>query len=98
MPSRHLVDPQIAPLLAQMPGLALDAVRLAETRAAMAAMRAAAPAPKPEDIKVYEETIPGRDGAPDVRLLDLRAEGRPARTTPASCTCTAAAMCWARPT
>lgn len=67
MPSRHLVDPQIVPLIEQLPGFALDAEKLPETRAMMAAMRA--PAAPAEDLKVYEKKIPGRDGAPDVRVI-----------------------------
>jgi acetyl esterase/lipase len=68
MPSRHLVDSEIIPLIEQMPGFALDKQRLVETRAAMAAMRPP-PGPPAEDVKVWEERIPGRDGAPDVRLV-----------------------------
>ncbi len=67
MPSRHLLDPEMAPL-AEMPSLAFEAARIGELRAMMAATRPPLPAPPPE-VRVYEALAPGRDGAPDVRLV-----------------------------
>lgn len=71
MPSRHLVDPQILPMVEQAPAVVLDAEHLAESRAAMAAMAETLPQPAPlaADLKTYEESVPGLDGAPDVRLI-----------------------------
>ncbi|NML87634.1 alpha/beta hydrolase [Sphingobium sp. TB-6] len=71
MPSRHLVDPQILPMVEQAPAVVLDAEHLAESRAAMVAMAETLPQPAPlaADLKMYEERIPGLDGAPDVRLI-----------------------------
>lgn len=71
MPSRHLVDPQILPMVEQAPAVVLDAEHLAESRAAMAALAETLPQPAPlaADLKTYEEGVPGLDGAPDVRLI-----------------------------
>ncbi len=68
MPSRHLVDPQIAPLIEQLPSLVLEFGRLTEARAQVAAMQPER-GPPAEDLKVYEERIPGGHGAPDLRLI-----------------------------
>src|SRR6266851_6072302 len=68
MPSRHLVDPEIVPLIEQLPGFAFEAAGLGEVRAMMAAM-APPPAEPAADLEVYEALAPGRDGAPDVRLV-----------------------------
>jgi acetyl esterase/lipase len=67
VPSRHLLDPEMAPL-AEFPSLAFEAARIGELRAMMAATRPPLPAPPPE-VRVYEAVAPGRDGAPDVRLV-----------------------------
>jgi acetyl esterase/lipase len=77
MPSRHLVDPDFAPLIEQLPGISFENGGLAGARAMMAAMAPPRPAPGP-DIQVYETKAPGRDGAPDVRLVVTapRAAGR----------------------
>jgi acetyl esterase/lipase len=71
MPSRHLVDPQIVPLVEQLPGFAFDGVDIAEVRAFMASM-APPRAPPPDDVEVYEAKLPGRDRAPDVRVIVTR--------------------------
>jgi acetyl esterase/lipase len=77
MPSKHLVDPQVAPLVEQLPGFAFEAEGLASVRALMAAMAPAASEPAP-DLNVYEARAPGGDGAADVRLVITapRAPGR----------------------
>ncbi|WP_411341227.1 alpha/beta hydrolase [Sphingopyxis sp. J-6] len=71
MPSRHLVDPQILPMVEQAPAVVLDAEHLAESRAALVAMAEMLPQPAPlaADLTMYEERVPGLDGAPDVRLI-----------------------------
>ncbi|HZZ90718.1 MAG TPA: alpha/beta hydrolase [Caulobacteraceae bacterium] len=68
MPSRHLVDPEILPLIEQLPGFRFDGQDMAAVRAAMAEM-APPRAPPGPDLKVTEAMAPGRDGAPDVRLI-----------------------------
>ncbi|ARR55240.1 arylesterase [Rhizorhabdus wittichii DC-6] len=84
MPSRHLVHPQILPMVEQAPTVVLDAEHLAESRAAMVAMAEMLPQPAPlaADLKMYEEHVPGIDGAPDVRLIitapKASGSGRPA--------------------
>ena len=67
MPSRHLLDPELQPL-AEMPALSFDSAPIDQLRAMMMAARPPLPAPPPE-VQVYEAHAPGRDGAPDVRLV-----------------------------
>ncbi|WP_293679638.1 alpha/beta hydrolase [uncultured Phenylobacterium sp.] len=80
MPSKHLVDPQILPLTEQMPGFELSAEGLPAVRAAMLATRPPPP-PLPDDLVCYEVRTPGRDGAPEVRLVvtapKAAGQGRP---------------------
>ena len=67
MPSRHLLDRDMLPL-AEMPALSFESVDILQVRAMMAATRPPLP-PIPPDVQVYEARTPGRDGAPDVRLV-----------------------------
>jgi acetyl esterase/lipase len=67
MPSRHLVHPDLRPLV-EFPAFSFGGADLAQVRAQMAAM-APPPADPGPDIKVYEAKAQGRDGAPDVRLV-----------------------------
>jgi acetyl esterase/lipase len=80
MPSRHLVDPEITPLIEQLPGFDFEAAGLDQVRAMMAAMAPPRAEPGPE-LKVFEASAPGRDGAPDVRLIitapAVAGQGRP---------------------
>lgn len=69
MPSRHLVDPQLAPLIEQLPAFQLDRATLADTRAAMLAFRNVDQPPPPADVESSERLIPGPAGSPDVRVL-----------------------------
>jgi acetyl esterase/lipase len=79
MPSRHLVDPEMLPLT-EMPSIGFEAVGIEQVRAMMADMRPALPA-TPADVQIYEAHAPGRDGAPDVRLVvtapKAAGQGRP---------------------
>jgi len=68
MPSKHLVDPEIAPLVEQFPGFAFDLATLDATRAMMLEMGQANRPPPPE-VAVAERFIPGPPGAPDVRVV-----------------------------
>ena len=68
MPSRHLVDPQLLPFLELMPPISFDGQDIVEMRAGFLA-NAPAPPPPPDDVQVSEAKAPGRDGAPDVRLI-----------------------------
>ena len=69
MASRHLVDPQIMPLVEQLPGFVLQVETLAANRAMILEMGRANPAPTPPGVEVTERFIPGPAGAPDVRVL-----------------------------
>ena len=67
MPSRHLLDPEMLPL-SEFPSFSFGAVDIGQVRATMAANRPPQP-PLPGDVQVHEARTPGRDGAPDVRLV-----------------------------
>jgi len=70
MESRHLVDPELAALLDQLPAsapLTLDSLPAA--RASSAAMLASVPVPEFPGRTVSERFVPGPEGAPDVRVL-----------------------------
>ncbi|WP_375397277.1 alpha/beta hydrolase [uncultured Sphingomonas sp.] len=68
MPTRHLVDPELAPLLDLVPDMGVSAEKLEATRARVAAMTEQGLAEPDERVRVTEHFAPGRDGAPDVRL------------------------------
>lgn len=76
MPSRHLVDPEML-TLAEMPPVEFGSAGVDQVRAMFAATRPPLP-PPPPDVQVYQAHAPGRDGAPDVRLVVTapRAVGR----------------------
>jgi acetyl esterase/lipase len=82
MPSRHLVDPEIVPLIEQMPGFGFDPATLEASRAAMLEMGQANRPPTPPEVQVSEHFISGPEGAPDVRVLvsapKAKGTGRPA--------------------
>ena len=78
MPSKHLVDPELIPLVEQFPGFRFEPETLAQTRAMMLEMgRANPPAPSPE-VEVTEQVIPGPNGAPPVRVVISRPKTRAA--------------------
>ena len=71
--TRHLVDPQLLPLLDTVPAVDLDASTLAQ-------MRSAPPrfAVRPQDVgrtSMTPRAAPGRDGAPDVPVIVYRPTG-----------------------
>ena len=69
MNSKHLVDPELAPILDILPVVPLNNETLAQARASQKAMVAASkPAPSP-DIEVTEYLVPGPQDAPQVRVL-----------------------------
>src|SRR5580692_2153250 len=74
MPSKHLLDAEIAPLIEQLPPIKLERESLVQARAMMAEMMPPPP-PPPPDIEVREVSTPGRDGAPDVRLIVTAPKG-----------------------
>lgn len=68
MNSRHLVDPELAPILDLIPATALTAETLAASRASSAAMFAAMAVPDYPNLMVSDQSIPGPAGAPAVRV------------------------------
>ena len=71
MTTRHLVDPEIVPMLDLFPSINLTTETLPQTRAFLNEMNAQLSAGVPDfpDIAVSERHIPGPQGAPDVRVL-----------------------------
>lgn len=71
MSTRHLVDPQLVPMLDQFPTLILSTETLADVRGWATSMNEQMQAMTPEfpDIDVGERWVPGPSGAPDVRVL-----------------------------
>lgn len=69
--TRHLVDPEIAPLIEQFPPFAFTNETLGEIRAGINQMLAemASLAPPFPTVEVTDRTVPGPAGAPDVRVL-----------------------------
>jgi acetyl esterase/lipase len=74
MRTRHLVDPELAPLLDTFPPVVLNREQLPLIRAGVAQMVAqmAATAPAFPMIEVAERLVPGPADAPDVRVLLYR--------------------------
>lgn len=69
MNSRHLVDPELAPILDLIPSTPLTQESLATNRASSAAMLASISVPDYPNVTVRERRVPGPEGAPDVRIL-----------------------------
>jgi acetyl esterase/lipase len=71
MDTRHMVDPEIAPLLDVFPELRFTPETVSQVRAMMAEMGEQRRALVPEfpDIEVRERHVPGPEGAPEVRVL-----------------------------
>jgi len=74
MTTRHLVDPEISPLLDIFPPLLFTRENLPQVRAGLAEMTAqmAAAAPAVQGVEVTERQVPGPAGAPPVRVLVYR--------------------------
>lgn len=70
MNSRHLVDPELAAVLEQLPpSPPLSAASIPMIRAGSAALLAGRPVPEFPGRTVSEHHVPGPEGAPDVRAL-----------------------------
>jgi len=80
--TRHLVDPEVAPMLEAFPPLGLSAETLPAVREAQAAPVPDAPDPLAlyPDVTTTEKRIPGFEGDPDVRLLHYEPKDRTAPT------------------
>jgi triacylglycerol lipase len=82
--SRHLVDPEIAPMLDVFAPLGLASGTLAALREGQAAPVADAPDPQAlfPDVTTTERRVPGFEGAPDVRVLHYESRDRTTPTAP----------------
>lgn len=67
MSSRHLVDPDLLPLLEASPTIDITAEILPAVRASRAALLDTLP-PLPQSVRVEEIMVPGPPGAPQVRV------------------------------
>jgi acetyl esterase/lipase len=78
MPSRHLVDPQILPLIEQLPGITLDWATLDQSRAMILELGREQRPPTPAGVAVSKRAIPGPTGGPEVGVVisALTAPGR----------------------
>jgi acetyl esterase/lipase len=63
--SQHLVDPELAHILAQLPSFDMNAATLAAVRAMELPMEAVVAA----DVRCVERELPGPSGAPAIRVL-----------------------------
>src|SRR4051794_41848845 len=77
MDTRHLVDPELAPVLDQFPTLQFTPEILPQVRAMTAEMNAGRRALLPTfpDIELHERQVPGPAGAPDVPVRIYRPRG-----------------------
>ncbi len=71
MTTKHLVDPELAPMLDMFPQFRLNREDLPQVRASLSQMNTQMAAMIPEfpSISVNERHVPGPQGAPDVRVL-----------------------------
>ncbi|MBN9387902.1 MAG: alpha/beta hydrolase [Chloroflexi bacterium] len=69
MNSKHLVDPELAPILDLLPDVPLTNETLPQARASLKAMVAAMKTAPSPDIEVTEYQVPGPQDAPPVRVL-----------------------------
>ncbi|MET0546876.1 MAG: alpha/beta hydrolase [Caulobacterales bacterium] len=69
MPSTHLVDPELRPLLEVFPALPVEIAALPAARAGLTEMMMAAAEPLPDSVERSELFAAGPKGAPDVRML-----------------------------
>ncbi len=72
MTSRHLVAPELLPLIDAQPDLNLSAESLPALRAMFAAQLAAMPPPEGQPVEVSQIMVPARSDAPPVRMLAYR--------------------------
>ena len=71
--SRHLVDPELLPLLDALPTIVVTDENLAERRA----NRMPLPIAENDGVSVEKRSVPGPAGAPDIDLFIFRPEGVP---------------------
>jgi hypothetical protein len=78
--TRHLVDPEVAPILDVFPPFNFTPQRLAAIRSGLTSPVPGAPDPAAlfPGVTVTEHRVPGEDGDPDVRVLLYQAAARAA--------------------
>ncbi|HEX2912006.1 MAG TPA: alpha/beta hydrolase [Chloroflexia bacterium] len=69
MNTLHLVDPELAPILAMIPESRLNKETLEQARASLREMVAGTKVPAFPEIEVSEQIIPGPPDSPEVRIL-----------------------------
>ena len=69
MPSKHLVDPELLPLLGLLGSFDFSDTGLAGTRKTLVEALAGAAQPIPAHVEKLELHVPGPPGSPDVRVL-----------------------------
>lgn len=79
MTTRHLVDPELLPMLDLLPATGVSAEALAQVRARTDAMSLASMGEATAAVDVTERFAAGPGGAPDVRLLVYRPRDLPER-------------------
>ncbi len=77
MSSRHLVDPELLPILDAAPDMGVSSAKLPFARAAIAEMTQMGLAVADASVMVTEHLAPARDGSPGVRVLLYKPEGLP---------------------
>jgi acetyl esterase/lipase len=77
MTSRHLVDPELLPVLDVLPAEVFSAETLPAIRDNFVALLALAPVPETPPVTVETLFVPGPVGAPDIRVLAYRPAGFP---------------------
>lgn len=78
MTTRHLVDPELLPMLDMFPAFQIASETLPAVRAGVDQMSKAAPIPD-APVDVAERSVPGPAGAPDVRVLIYTPRDAPSR-------------------
>lgn len=75
MPTRHLVDPELRPILDLAPDMGVSAENLPATRARIAEMTRMGLEAADASVAACEHWAPGVEGAPDVRVRLYRPQG-----------------------
>jgi acetyl esterase/lipase len=78
MPSKHLVDPELAAFVEQLPAFKFDPATLPATRAMMMELGRANRQEPPPEVEVTEVIVPSPSGSPDVRVVLSRPRARSA--------------------
>ena len=77
MTSRHLIDPELAPILELAPDMSVSAEKLEATRERVALMTQMGLAEPDAGVAVSAHHVPGLNGAPDIGIRIYRPAGLP---------------------